>query len=146
VYHGLATPEPLLESYSTERSEIARQVLRDSGRLTTVATLRGSLVQTLRNHAASLALRLAPVQRAIMNTMAEISVGYPNGPLNRAGKSRHSAPAAGERASVATSDGTVGSGNLPRYLRGIAICWNPKPVRHSIPMASGWCAPTATWR
>jgi 2-polyprenyl-6-methoxyphenol hydroxylase-like FAD-dependent oxidoreductase len=115
VHHGLTTPEPLLDSYSTERSEIARQVLRDSGRLTSVATLRGSLLQSLRNHAASLALRLAPVQRAIMNTMAEVSIGYPNGPLNRAGKSRHSGPPAGARAPVATSDHPVGSGSRPRF-------------------------------
>ncbi len=115
IYHGLATPEPLLESYSTERSEIARQVLRDSGRLTSVATLRGSFLQTLRNHATSLALRLASVQRAIMNTMAEVSIGYSNGPLNRAEKSHHSGPATGERAPVATSDSPVGSGDSPRF-------------------------------
>jgi 2-polyprenyl-6-methoxyphenol hydroxylase-like FAD-dependent oxidoreductase len=116
ICHGLATPEPLLESYSTERSEIARQVLRDSGRLTTIATLRGSFLQTLRNHATSLALRLVPVQRAIMNTMAEVSIGYPNGPLNRAEKSHHSGPAAGERAPVAASDHPVGPGNRPRFV------------------------------
>jgi 2-polyprenyl-6-methoxyphenol hydroxylase-like FAD-dependent oxidoreductase len=128
VCRGLATPEPLLESYSTERSEIARQVLRDSGRLTSVATLRGDLLQTLRNHAASLALHLAPVRRAIVNTMAEVSIGYPNGPLNRAEKSHHSGPTAGARAPVASSDHPVGSGDHPRF----ALFAQPDPAVASL--------------
>jgi 2-polyprenyl-6-methoxyphenol hydroxylase-like FAD-dependent oxidoreductase len=115
VCHGLATPEPLLGSYSTERSEIGRQVLRDAGRLTAVATLRGGILQTLRNHAASLALGLAPVQRAMTNTIAELSIGYPNGPLNRSGKSRHAGPAAGQRVPVTGSDRPVGCGDRPRF-------------------------------
>ncbi len=124
IHHGLATPEPLLDSYSTERSEIGRLILRDSGRLTAVATLRSGLLQTLRNHAVSLALGVAPVQRAMMNTMAELSIGYPNGPLNRAVKFRHAGPAAGERAPVATSDHPVGSGNRPRF----ALFAQPDPA------------------
>ncbi|MDP8985768.1 MAG: FAD-dependent monooxygenase [Pseudomonadota bacterium] len=124
VHHRSTTPEPLLESYSTERSEIGRRVLRDSGRLTAVATLRGGVLQTLRNHAVSLALDVAPVKRAMMNTMAELSIGYAKGPLSRDEKSRRSGPAAGERAPVATSDRPVGSGNRPRF----ALFAEPNPA------------------
>ena len=38
VCRGVASPEPLLGSYSAERSEVGREVLANAGRLTTIAT------------------------------------------------------------------------------------------------------------
>jgi hypothetical protein len=115
VCHGVAAAEPLLDSYSAERSEIGRKVLRDAGRLTAMATLKGGVLQALRNHAASLALSLAPVRRAMTNAAAELSIGYPNGPLTRAGGKYRGGPAAGERAPVAAAGGLVGAGDRPRF-------------------------------
>ncbi len=113
VCHGQATPDPLLDSYSTERSEVGRKVLRDAGRLTAMATLKGGVLQAIRNHAASLALGLAPVRRMMTNAMSELSIGYPDGPLTRSG--HRATPAAGERAPVAGTDDLVGAGDRPRF-------------------------------
>jgi 2-polyprenyl-6-methoxyphenol hydroxylase-like FAD-dependent oxidoreductase len=54
VCRRLANSEPLLGSYSVERSEVGRQVLVNAGRLTTIMMLRGSALQWIRNHVASL--------------------------------------------------------------------------------------------
>jgi 2-polyprenyl-6-methoxyphenol hydroxylase-like FAD-dependent oxidoreductase len=115
VNRGLAGPEPLLQSYSTERSEIGRKVLADAGRLTTVATLRSGLLQSLRNHVAPLLLGLPPVRRAMTNAMAELSIGYPDGPLSRTGGAPPSGPAAGERMPVRARDRPIGAGDTPRF-------------------------------
>ena len=115
VCHDIAAQEPLLDSYSAERSEVGRKVLRDAGRLTAMATLRGGVLQALRNHAASLALGLAPVRRVMTNAMAELSIGYPDGPLTRADGGHRGGPAAGERAPVAGTQHVVGAGDRPRF-------------------------------
>jgi 2-polyprenyl-6-methoxyphenol hydroxylase-like FAD-dependent oxidoreductase len=115
VCHGSVAPEPLLDSYSTERSEIGRQVLRAAGRLTAVATLRSGILQTLRNHAASLMLSLSPVRRTMTNTMAELSIGYANGPLSRTEGAHHDGPAAGARAALPVAGQPVGSGSRPLF-------------------------------
>lgn len=115
VCRGLANPEPLLTSYGVERSEVGRQVLVAAGRLTTIATLHGGLAQGVRNHLASLLFGLSPVRRAMTNTMSELSIGYPNGPLTKAEWHGHSGPAAGERAPVSAGVHPVGSGDRPRF-------------------------------
>jgi 2-polyprenyl-6-methoxyphenol hydroxylase-like FAD-dependent oxidoreductase len=124
VCRNQAAPQPLLKSYSTERSEIGRQVLRDSGRLTTVGTLKNTLLQALRNHAASLVLGLSPIRRNMTNAMAELSIGYPNGPLSKTERSRHSGPAPGERAPIAATGRLVGSGDHPKF----ALFAQPDPA------------------
>ena len=72
-------------------------------------------MQAIRNHLASLIFGLAPVQRAVTNTMSELSIGYPHGPLTRAEGAGHSGPAAGERAPVGRGGSQVGSGDRPRF-------------------------------
>ena len=115
VCRGLANPEPLLGSYSAERSEIGRQVLVNAGRMTTIATLHGGLAQGLRNHLAPLLFGLSPVRRATTNAMSELSIGYAHGPLTIAEARVHSGPAAGERAPVSAAGDRVGSGDRPRF-------------------------------
>ncbi len=80
-----------------------------------MATLKGGMLQALRNHAASLALGLAPVRRVMTNTMAELSIGYPDGPLTRSEGGHRGGPAAGERAPVTEAAGLVGAGDRPRF-------------------------------
>ena len=114
ICRGLAAQEPLLDSYSTERSAVGRQVLADAGRLTTLAILKGGVVQEIRNVLASLAFGLSPVRRAMANKLAEISIGYPSSPLTTPGRHGHG-PAAGERAPVTSVDHPVGAGSTPRF-------------------------------
>jgi 2-polyprenyl-6-methoxyphenol hydroxylase-like FAD-dependent oxidoreductase len=112
VLRGLAAAEPLLGSYSTERSAVGREVLANAGRLTAVATLKGEMLQALRNRVASLVLGLAPVRRAMNKTLAELSIGYPDSPLTEY-RHHRKGPAAGERAPVMASP--VGAGDTPRF-------------------------------
>jgi hypothetical protein len=49
------------------------------------------------------------------NAMAELSIGYPDGPLTRADGGHRGGPAAGERAPVALKGPVVGSGDRPRF-------------------------------
>jgi 2-polyprenyl-6-methoxyphenol hydroxylase-like FAD-dependent oxidoreductase len=116
VCRGLANTEPLLASYSTERSEVGSQVLLAAGRLTKIATLHGGLAQGIRNHLASLLFGLSPVRRAVTKAMSELSIGYLNSPLTRAEGKSHPGPAAGERAPVSAEGHRVGSGDRPRFM------------------------------
>ncbi len=56
VCHGTGKPEPLLGSYSTERSRVGDMVLQDAGRLTAAAIVHHPLVQAARNQIARLVL------------------------------------------------------------------------------------------
>jgi 2-polyprenyl-6-methoxyphenol hydroxylase-like FAD-dependent oxidoreductase len=72
----------LLDSYSAERSKVGDQVLKVAGRLTAVAVMRNHAAQSVRNLIGRFILGLAPVRRAMVNTMTEISIGYADSPLN----------------------------------------------------------------
>jgi FAD binding domain-containing protein/aromatic ring hydroxylase-like protein len=115
VIRGLAIPEPLLDSYSIERSAVGRQVLKDAGRLTTLAILRGGVAQEVRNVVASLLFGLSPVRKAWANKLAELSIGYPEGPLTRPGRHGHGGPAPGQRAPITDPGHPVGAGSTPRF-------------------------------
>ena len=105
--------ETLLDSYSVERSAVGDQVLKAAGHLTMIATMRNHTAQAVRNLFGRILLGLNPVRRAMVNNMAEISVGYDHSPLN--GGSIHNAVCApGHR--LAPVDGrTAGSGSKPRF-------------------------------
>jgi FAD binding domain len=115
VQRGIAAAEPLLESYSTERSAVGEQVLKDAGNLTKMATLRGDVSQFLRNHIASLVFGLSPVLRKMASKMSELSIGYPKSPLTVSGHIVHAGPQAGERAPVSTTANPVGAGGTPHF-------------------------------
>jgi 2-polyprenyl-6-methoxyphenol hydroxylase-like FAD-dependent oxidoreductase len=114
VQSGDASAELLLESYSSERSAVGEQVLKDAGNLTKIAMVRGDVSQFLRNHVAALAFGLPPVRRAMASKMSELTIGYPTSPLSSGSHHGNAGPAPGERAPV---DGTnpVGSGRLARF-------------------------------
>jgi hypothetical protein len=116
VCRGVASPEPLLGSYSAERSEVGREVLANAGRLTTLALMRGAVAQSIRNHLARLLFGLSPVMRAVTNQMSELSIGYPSSPLTRAEGHGHSGPGAGARAPVSAEGHRAGSGDRPRFM------------------------------
>jgi 2-polyprenyl-6-methoxyphenol hydroxylase-like FAD-dependent oxidoreductase len=115
VQSGLAQPEPLLGSYSTERSAVGRQVLTDAGRLTMLAILRGGVVQSIRNHVASLVFGLSPVRTTMANKLSELSIGYPKSPLTQTNQHHHPDPAPGDRAPILDAASPVGAGKMPRF-------------------------------
>jgi 2-polyprenyl-6-methoxyphenol hydroxylase-like FAD-dependent oxidoreductase len=112
VVHGTA-PASLLESYSAERSPVAEQVLKVTGRATTMSTLTGEVAQFFRNHTAALVLGLSPVRKLAAGLVSEISVGYGDSPLNAGG--HHGHPSPGERAPIRSDETPVGAGNVPRF-------------------------------
>jgi 2-polyprenyl-6-methoxyphenol hydroxylase-like FAD-dependent oxidoreductase len=112
VVHGIGS-ESLLDSYSAERSPIAEQVLKVTGRVTSMATLTGPVKQSLRNHAAALVLGFPLVRKFAADAAAEISIGYPHSPLNAPGGYRDPSP--GARAPIRATETPVGAGNRPLF-------------------------------
>jgi 2-polyprenyl-6-methoxyphenol hydroxylase-like FAD-dependent oxidoreductase len=118
VCHGTCAPEPLLESYSIERSAVGEEVLKGAGRITTIAIMRGQVKQAIRNHIAALVFGWKPVRDGMAEMMTEISIGYPDNPLNGPGNSEYETPRAGERAPIRAGEMPFGSGERPRF----ALC------------------------
>jgi 2-polyprenyl-6-methoxyphenol hydroxylase-like FAD-dependent oxidoreductase len=112
---GLCAAGPLLASYSPERSAVAKLILEETGRTTAIAVMKGEAKQTIRNHVASLVFGLAPVRHAMANMLSEVSVGYPDSPLNRSCDFEHSGPAPGKRAPIRNGEPPVGEGPTPRF-------------------------------
>ena len=115
VHRGVMVEEPLLGSYSTERSAVGKQVLADAGHLTLLATIRSGVLQTIRNHVASLVFGFSTVRRAMATKLSELSIGYPHSPLTVPGKHGQAGPAPGERAPVSDHANPVGAGATPRF-------------------------------
>jgi len=115
VARGICTAEPLLGSYSAERSAVGDMVLKAAGWLTALAIMRGEIKQTIRNHAASLVFGLAPFRGRMADQMTEISIGYPASPLNAQGAHVSDGPAAGARAPIREGEPPVGAGDTPRF-------------------------------
>jgi 2-polyprenyl-6-methoxyphenol hydroxylase-like FAD-dependent oxidoreductase len=107
--------ESLLDTYSAERSEIGEHVLADAQRLTVVGTLRNPIAQALRNTVGHLALGLAPVQHAFADKITEVSLGYPQSPLN--GPALGGGPRPGARFAPILGQAPAGS-DLPCF----ALC------------------------
>jgi len=107
--------ERLLDSYDPERSAVGDEVLKTAGRLTAVATLKNPIAQSVRNVIGHIAFGLPPVRHALANTMGEVSIGYPDSPLNGPGLGGTDAPKPGQR--LAPIDGQIppGSGDTPLF-------------------------------
>jgi 2-polyprenyl-6-methoxyphenol hydroxylase-like FAD-dependent oxidoreductase len=116
VSRGVCEAEPLLDSYSVERSAVGEMVLTGAGRLTAVATMTGELKQSIRNHLASLLFGLSSVQKKAAEAVTEISVGYPESPLNGGGTHPGEGPREGERAPIRENEARVGAGDSPRFV------------------------------
>jgi 2-polyprenyl-6-methoxyphenol hydroxylase-like FAD-dependent oxidoreductase len=106
--------ESLLESYSQERSPVAAEVLKITGRATDLATLTGEMAQSIRNHTAALLLGFSAVRKFAANVISEIAIGYSHSPLN--GPSGHAAPEPGHRAPIRANEPPVGAGSTPRFV------------------------------
>ncbi len=112
VAKGLGAADELLESYSIERSAVARQVLKDSGRLTEIATLRNPVVEHVRNFVARHVLGLEVARHAVAGRLSETTIGYPESPLNVGSAHGLKGPPPGARCVAVTP---FGAGDLPRF-------------------------------
>jgi 2-polyprenyl-6-methoxyphenol hydroxylase-like FAD-dependent oxidoreductase len=81
VQRGEGQNQPLLDSYSIERSAVGDQVLRGAGLMTLLATLRNPLAQFVRNHIAGALASFGFVQDKIKNALCELSINYRHSPL-----------------------------------------------------------------
>jgi hypothetical protein len=83
VQRGQGKAQPLLDSYSVERSTVGDQVLEAAGKVTTIATLRNPVVQYVRNHVAAVVASFGFVQDKIANALCELNINYRRGPLSK---------------------------------------------------------------
>lgn len=113
---GECSTELLCESYSQERSAVATELLKATGRATEVALLRGSFRQFVRNHLAAAALGLEFVNRAAAETLSEINVSYAESPLTFRGGESLLAPHAGHRVPVNDLNQPVGAVRATRFV------------------------------
>jgi 2-polyprenyl-6-methoxyphenol hydroxylase-like FAD-dependent oxidoreductase len=114
VVRGICPSEPLLGSYSIERSAIGDEVLTNAGRMTEVAMLRGDFKQSIRNHLMSLVFGMAPVRQKAADVLTELSIGYPKSPLTENG-SHGGGPDAGQRAPIRNGEPPIGAGRTPLF-------------------------------
>jgi hypothetical protein len=82
VQKGLGRAEPLLRSYSVERSAVGDLVLKNAERFTTLATLRSPVARWLRNHIVPILGSFNFVQDRIRNDWFELSINYRHSPLS----------------------------------------------------------------
>lgn len=82
IEQGQGRVEVLLQSYSTERSGVGDQVLKNAERFTTMATLKSPVAQWLRNHIVPILGSFDAVQDRIRDEWFEFSVNYRDSPLS----------------------------------------------------------------
>ncbi|MGW0949263.1 FAD-dependent monooxygenase [Streptomyces sp. NPDC002623] len=69
-------PEELLDAYHTERHPVGRQVVRSSGALVRMATLKSAPARVLRGLIGGIALRIPAIARKTSGQISGIGVGY----------------------------------------------------------------------
>jgi 2-polyprenyl-6-methoxyphenol hydroxylase-like FAD-dependent oxidoreductase len=74
-------PASLLDSYNVERTAIGEEIVGNADKMTTVATLRGSVKQHVRNSIVRFLGNLHLVEQKMTNQLAELSICYPNSPI-----------------------------------------------------------------
>jgi 2-polyprenyl-6-methoxyphenol hydroxylase-like FAD-dependent oxidoreductase len=102
----------LLDSYTDERSEVAKQILFDSGRMLRAAMIKNPLAQNLRNFVAHRLLGFSGVQHLMADRLSEITIGYPNSKLNAGSAKAVKGPGPGQRI---IGDRPFGAGDKPRF-------------------------------
>jgi 2-polyprenyl-6-methoxyphenol hydroxylase-like FAD-dependent oxidoreductase len=106
--------EALLDTYSPERSGVGDEVLKNTARLTAIGTLRNPIAEELRNIVGRVALGLAPVQHAFADQMSQVSVGYPESPMNGRGHGSYR-PGPGQRMAPIPGNPPFGAGEEPHF-------------------------------
>ena len=99
-----------------ERSGVGDEVLKNTSRLTAIGTLHNPIAEELRNIVGRVALGLAPVQHAVVDNMSQVSVGYPESPMNGRGHGSFPPSATGGGgASRSAGRPPFGAGDTPRF-------------------------------
>jgi 2-polyprenyl-6-methoxyphenol hydroxylase-like FAD-dependent oxidoreductase len=106
--------EALLDTYSPERSRVGDEVRKATARLTAIGTLSNPIAEELRNIVGRVAFGLAPVQHAFADQLSQVSVGYPESPMNGP-RHRSLHPAPGQRIAPIAGEPAFGAGNEPRF-------------------------------
>jgi hypothetical protein len=106
--------EALLDTDSPERSGVGDEALKNTERLTAIGTLRNPIAEELRNIVGRVALGLALVQHAFADQMSQVSVGYPESPMNGSPHaSLRTTP--GQRVAPIAGSPPFGAGDEPRF-------------------------------
>jgi hypothetical protein len=84
---GEAAPG-LLDSYHVERHPVAARVIKQTTRLTEMATLSRPYERAIRDHLLHLASGLAPLRREMAKQTEETDIGYRGSPIVGAGHNR----------------------------------------------------------
>jgi 2-polyprenyl-6-methoxyphenol hydroxylase-like FAD-dependent oxidoreductase len=108
-----ACPDDLLTSYSAERQPVARQMIAETSKLTTLLTMKNPTFQSIRNHVAGFLLGIPGFQHALADKLSEITVGYPHSPLSRSATGSLPTPPPGSRAPL---QGPSSASNDPRLM------------------------------
>ena len=82
IQRGDGQAEPLLQSYSVERSAVGDQVLKNAERFTALGTHRNPVAQWLRNHIAPIVGSFQFVRDQIRDEWFELSIHYRHSPLS----------------------------------------------------------------
>ncbi|MFO1147583.1 MAG: FAD-dependent monooxygenase [Alsobacter sp.] len=107
-----AASDGLLDSFSSERSAVGDQVLAAAERLTVIGTTKNPLLRLVRNTVAHFAFGVPGVEHTFAETLTELSVGYPESPLNSGSSAGLDGPKPGQRMLAGPSFGT---GEAPRF-------------------------------
>jgi 2-polyprenyl-6-methoxyphenol hydroxylase-like FAD-dependent oxidoreductase len=97
IQKGQGKAEPLLQSFSMERSAVGDQVLRAAEAFTTVATLRNPIAQSLRNQLAPILSASQFFQDKVRRSWQEISINCRHSPLSAQGSVFGGGQQAGDR-------------------------------------------------
>ncbi|MFT8897042.1 MAG: FAD-dependent monooxygenase [Acetobacter sp.] len=103
----------LLDSYNIERSRVARQILADSGRMTTAVLLKRHLAQRVRNFAVKWIFSISVIRRAMADRLSGIMIDYPDSPLNVGSARGLRGPGPGQRL---ITGGNPGRRDSPRFV------------------------------
>jgi 2-polyprenyl-6-methoxyphenol hydroxylase-like FAD-dependent oxidoreductase len=117
-------PDALLDSYDAEREPVARKVLSDAGRMTSLSTLRNPIASAIRNFGIHFLLGLESVGKGMAETLTEINIHYPHSPLNGDCEGHSPAPVPGQRWPPSGTGRSIGSGSSPRF----AVAGEPTPA------------------
>lgn len=81
VHRGQSSAEPLLSSYSQERSAVGQQVLKNASRFTTLTTLQNPVAIWLRNHIVPILGSFSSLRDKIRDSFFELTINYRDSPL-----------------------------------------------------------------
>jgi hypothetical protein len=150
-----------LDTYIPERSGVGDEVLKNTARLTTIGTLRNPVAEDLRNIVGRVAFGLATVRRAFADRMSQVSVGYPESPMNAGGHSsfrptlasawrrspgsRHSAQATSRASTLLASPSPAVAGALSSFPKLLNAALGPPPDANGVWLIrpDGYVAATA---